>query len=230
MAAAAVLGAVVLFGAGLTTWMSGTFAAARAPGAAATPSPAATPGMMPGSNRMACCGMMAGGMMSGGMMNRSVQAIPAEQASALGSETPAGATVDAVRNELHFATTTVSLTVLASPDDGPDMTFRIAGLTNPRVIVPTGAAITVQLINADADTPHGWLLSAAQPPFGTMAMMDAPEAFAGSFAMPVPRATAAGMPAETITFTASQEGQFSYLCPVMGHAAQGMVGAFVVTG
>ncbi len=189
------------------------------------PTAGATPEMMAGTSGMACCGMMGGGMMRGAL-----QETPPEQAKALGAATPAGAIVDAAQNEIRFNATAVSLTVLASPDDGPDMTFRIAGLANPRVVVPQGATVTIQFINADADTPHGWLLSAAQPPFDAMAMMDAPEAFAGAFGMPLPKATAAGMPTEAIRFTAGAAGQYTYLCPVMGHAQQGMDGAFVVAG
>jgi uncharacterized cupredoxin-like copper-binding protein len=33
-----------------------------------------------------------------------------------------------------------------------------------------------------------------------------------------------------ITFTASSSGSYQYLCPVPGHAAKGMLGAFEVTG
>lgn len=173
---------------------------------------------------------MAGGMsgMMGGAMQRSVQTMPAAQARALGDAMPGGATVDQAANELRFSTSTVNFSVLASPDTGSDMTFRIAGLTNPRIDVPSGATVTIQFINADADTPHGWWLTSAQEPFSTMAMMDAPGAFVGSFVMPLPPATTSGWSTGTITFTANTTGTFTYLCPVMGHAQQGMYGQFVV--
>jgi len=57
----------------------------------------------------------------------------------------------------------LALTAVASPVGGPDETFRIAGLTDPRVVVPTGARVTVQVVNADPDTAHGLVITASQP-------------------------------------------------------------------
>ena len=59
----------------------------------------------------------------------------------LGSAIPAGAQVNARANTITFSTRTVSFTVVAVPPGGPDMAFRIAGLTNPAVIVPPGATV-----------------------------------------------------------------------------------------
>jgi rusticyanin len=171
-------------------------------------------------------GMM--GMMGGGMGNRSVRYVSPADAEVLGNALPAGATVDRTRNQITFTSPAASLTVLGSPDGGPDMTFRVAGLTNPTIVIPPGTSVTAQFINADKDTSHGWLLSSSQPPFSTMVMMTAPPAFAGSFVMPLGKPNHAGMPTATISFTAGASGQYTYLCPVMGHARQGMHGAFVV--
>ena len=108
------------------------------------------------------------------------------------------------------------------------MTFRIAGLADPTVTVPKDATVTVQFIQADRDTSHGWLLTAAQPPFSSMPMMDTAPAFAGSSAMALGNPTDAGMHSETISFSAGAAGQYTYLCPVMGHAQQSMYGSFIV--
>lgn len=109
------------------------------------------------------------------------------------------------------------------------MTFRIAGLANPTIIVPRGATVTVQFVNADSDTSHGWLLTGGEPQLGMMAMMDA-AAFRGAGARPLGDPTAAGLPTETISFSAEATGRYTYLCPVPGHAGQGMHGTLEVTG
>ena len=187
-------------------------------------------GMMGGTG----VGVMGAGMMDAGQMMGSAmagaagQSISPAEAQSLGDALPAGATADRTANRLVFTTNDVRFTVLASPADGPDMTFRIAGMADPTVVVPKGATVTVQFVNADADTAHGWLLTSARATFPYMAMMADPTAFAGAFAMPLGDPTAAGMPAETITFTASQPGQYTYLCPVPGHAQRGMHGGFEV--
>lgn len=170
----------------------------------------------------------AGNMMGGATTGSARTVVSAAEAQSLGAAVPAGATVDRAGNRVTFASQDVRLTMLASPDNGPDMTFRVAGLADPTIVVPQGARVTVQLINADSGTMHGWLLSAAEPPFPYMAMMDAPAAFSGSFAVPLGAPTSAGMPGETITFTASQVGQYTYFCPIPGHAQRGMHGAFDV--
>ena len=41
--------------------------------------------------------------------------------------------------------------------------------------------------------------------------------------------TAAGMHTATLTFTATTPGTYHYLCPVPGHAQQGMTGTFTVS-
>ncbi|MHB8399447.1 MAG: plastocyanin/azurin family copper-binding protein [Candidatus Limnocylindrales bacterium] len=177
----------------------------------------------------------AGGDAMGQMMGRALagaggQPVTPSAATALGNAAPAGATVDRAANRITFQTTTVQLAALGSPADGPDMTFRIAGLADPTLVVPVGATVTVQFVNADSDTSHGWLLTAAQPPFSFMAMMATPVVFPGAFAPPLGDPTAAGLPSETVSFTAATAGTYTYLCPVPGHAAAGMYGALVVTG
>ncbi len=171
-----------------------------------------------------------GQAMGSALAGRVGQPISQADALALGAATPAGATVDPTARRITFGTREVRLAVLASPPDGPDMTFRIAGLVDPTIVVPAGATVTVQFVNADSDTSHAWLLTSAQPPFPFMAMMSAPPAFAGAFAPPLGDPTSAGLPSETLTFTAAAVGTYAYLCPVPGHAQQGMHGTLQVTG
>jgi rusticyanin len=190
--------------------------------------------LMPGMTGFG--GMMGGGMMGSdpgkamgsAMVNAPGPRIPAAQAESLGAAAPAGATVDRAANRVVFTTKTVQFAVLGSPPTGRDMTFQIAGLADPTVVVPAGSTVTVRFINADHDEAHGWLLTPARPPFPYMAMMGAPVAFPGAVARPLGDPNAAGMPEESITFRASAGGQYTYLCPVPGHAQQGMFGTFQV--
>ena len=125
-------------------------------------------------------------------------------------------------------TETVRLAILGSPSTGRDMTFQVAGLADPTIVVPVGATVTVRFINADHDEAHGWLLTPARPSFPYMAMMGSPVAFPGAFARPLGDPNASGRPEETITFRATVPGQYTYLCPVPGPAQQGMYGTFEV--
>ena len=145
----------------------------------------------------------------------------------LGDQTPAGATVDRAANRLTFAGKEIYLFVLASPSM-PNENFRIAGMTNPSVAVPVGATVTIELINADSDMAHGLVVTTNGAASSDMPMMSDPPAFSGAALWLLGEPTSAGMHAGTLSFTATTTGTYQYLCPVPGHAQQGMVGSFIV--
>jgi rusticyanin len=151
------------------------------------------------------------------------------QAAQLGDQVPAGARIDRAAQTITFSTTTVRLAAVASPAGGPDETFRIAGLVNPAITVPAGARVSIQVVNADPDTAHGLAITASQAISSPMPMMTSRPAFAGSALWFLGNPTAAGMHTATLTFTASTPGTYHYLCPVPGHAQQGMTGTFTVS-
>jgi len=155
--------------------------------------------------------------------------VTAAQAARLGNAVPAGASVDQAANRIAFSGTSVHLVVLASPAGGRDETFRIAGLTNPAITVTAGARVSIAVVNADADTAHGLVITAAGAAPAWMPMMTAAPAFTGSALWFLGNPTSAGMHAATLTFTASSTGHYTYLCPVPGHAQKGMAGSFTVT-
>jgi uncharacterized cupredoxin-like copper-binding protein len=178
-------------------------------------------------------GMMGAGSDPGKIMGRLFASAPGprvspSQAAALGAETPAYASVNKAANTITFTTTTVRLAIVASPAGGPDETFRAAGLVNPRIIVPAGARVIIQLVNADSDTAHGLVVTAGDAAAARMPMMTARPAFTGSAVWFLGNPTAAGMHEGTVAFTATVPGNYRYLCPVPGHARQGMVGSFTV--
>jgi rusticyanin len=152
------------------------------------------------------------------------------RAAQLGSQVPAGATASRARHRITISGTSVRLVVLASPSGGPDETFRIAGMVNPAIVVTAGARVSIEIINSDADTAHGLVVTASQASSAWMPMMTASPAFPGSALWFLGDPTSAGMHAGTLSFTASTPGTYRYLCPVPGHAQKGMTGTFIVSG
>jgi rusticyanin len=150
-------------------------------------------------------------------------------AARLGSQIPGGAHLSRTAGTITFTASSIRLAVVASPATGPDETFRIAGLVNPTLIVPAGATISIQLVNADPDTAHGLVITATPGARSPMPMMTARPAFRGSALWFLGNPTSAGMHAATLTFTATTPGTYRYLCPVPGHAAKGMIGKLIVT-
>jgi len=118
---------------------------------------------------------------------------------------------------------------MMGPAGGPDETFRIAGMVNPAVVVPAGAMVSIQVINADPDTAHGLVVTASSGQTSWMPMMTSRPAFTGSALWFLGNPTTAGMHAGTLTFTAATPGTYHYLCPVPGHAQKGMTGTFTVS-
>jgi rusticyanin len=151
-----------------------------------------------------------------------------DQAAELGQQIPAGAHVDAASRTVTFTSTTVRLVAVASPAGGPDETFRIAGLADPAIVVPAGARVSIEVVNADPDTAHGLVVTASQDTTSPMPMMTSQPAFAGSAVWFLGNPTSAGMHAATITSTAATSGSYHYLCPVPGHAQMGMTGTFTI--
>jgi len=62
-----------------------------------------------------------------------------------------------------------------------------------------------------------------------MPMMTERPAFTGAALWFLGNPTSAGMHEGTLTFTATTPGTYQYLCPVPGHAQQGMTGTFTVS-
>jgi plastocyanin len=154
------------------------------------------------------------------------QVVSLARTLALSNEVPAGASVDRPANRVSFTGRLVSFTVVAVPPGGPDMTFRVAGLTDPAIVVPLGAQVTVQFINGDTDEAHGWLVVAERPPF-SFGQPKAPSV-SGAFSGVIGDPTAQGQGASTVTFQAGPAGTYQYICPMPGHAQMGMHGAFMV--
>ena len=207
------------------TWMTGTRGFRWMTGGLAAPAwmrGQDLPGFMMGSSTNP-------GQVMGTLFARAPGArISPAAAARLGTQIPSGAAVSRDRNRVTFSAVTARLDVVASPAGGPDETFRIAGLTNPTIVVTAGTRVSLEVINADPGTAHGLVITASHAAASWMPMMTARPAFAGSALWFLGDPTSAGLHAATLSFTASTPGTYRYLCAVPGHAQQGMTGLFIV--
>src|SRR5207244_2181044 len=113
-------------------------------GTAAVLTPSGPLGMAPqvgGSMMAGDPGMRMGPMMAGA----APRYVPEGQARAFGGQIPPGATVDRTNKRITFQSADVHLKVLGSPEGNPEMTFLIAGLSNPSITVPRGARVEVEV-------------------------------------------------------------------------------------
>jgi rusticyanin len=159
-----------------------------------------------------------------------VQVISPVAAHTLARKTAATAVVDHRARTVTYTSARVELVALGSPPGTPDETWNIVGMVNPTVHIRTGAQVTVHFFNADADqdTWHGWLLTAARPVYPRQVAQRVPLAFPGAVAGPVHGETAHRWFGRTVHFIAARAGTYYYLCQVPGHARMGMYGVLVV--
>jgi hypothetical protein len=226
----ALVATVIVAAAGGGYAIAGCVSGSPAPAAGDHGGPAAAPSKGDGDpgmgSSMSSLAQSIGKEVGTALAGTAPQTVTTSQARTLGNQVPSGASVDKAANQLVFTGSSVSFTVLAVPPGGPDMTFRVAGLTNPALVIPQGAQVTVEFINADPDEAHGWLVTDEQPPFsfGQRKVPSISGAFSGLIGDP----TASGDGASAITFQAGPAGIHQYICPVPGHAQMGMHGAFIV--
>ena len=139
------------------------------------------------------------------------RAYPSVRSRRGAKQDPADASIDTRTDTITFYVTTVSFTVVAIAPGKPDMTFTVAGLTNPVIMVPRGAQVTVRFINNDTDEAHGWLVTDNKPPFEFG--QPATPAIAGAYAGIIGDPTAGDDGADTISFTASDTGKLRLHLP-----------------
>ena len=140
-------------------------------------------------------------------------------------------TVDQTGSTLTYRSQHVTLVALGAPGSRPGMYWQLDGIDGPdgpTVSVPAGATVTVDFTDGDPGHPHGFELTTAAPPYEHMAMMAGRIAAPGAFIMPVPPPDGNLWYAATISFRAPSAGTYYIICPVPGHAQQGMWAKFVV--
>ncbi|WP_088189165.1 hypothetical protein [Desulfosporosinus sp. FKA] len=136
------------------------------------------------------------------------------------------ATVDKNSNTITYTGSAIKIVMLGGPEEA-DGKFVIGGLINPTLKIPQGANVTLEIINEDKGMPHGVELTTAAPPYAYMPMMQG-ATYPGSFIPPVPESANNQYPSAQVSFSASQTGEFYYICQYPGHAAKGMFGKIVI--
>ncbi len=166
---------------------------------------------------------MGPGMMGGGNDvpgGASVRLVPAEHMQSL--DTAAASSVSRRASTLTYSTRQVTLVALGAPGNRPGMFWQIDGVNSPTVSIPAGATVTVEFADGDPGQTHGFELTTAAPPYPRMAMMDGYIAAPGAFIMPVPPPEGDLWYSAITRFPAPTPGTYYIICPVPGHAQQGM--------
>ena len=125
--------------------------------------------------------------------------------------------ISADKKTLTFRRKTVRLVVRSGPANDM-LSYRIAGLRNPTLVVPAGAMLKTLFINTDDDMTHNLR-------FGTQHAISAPSVGTPGLA----HKTAATFHAVDVTLRVPpKSGTYFYFCTVPGHVQGGMWGAIRV--
>lgn len=158
-----------------------------------------------------------------------------EEAAAGGMEAEASATASQELQtpdwyQYDEAANTVTLDIVAG--ETPDINhWNYNGYGNGEitVVVPVGAQVTINFSNQDPNLAHsiGVAGFSSNPP----ANLQPEPVFEGAISSNPTDMTAATMTgeSETVTFTASQAGEYSLACYIPGHAVSGMWIGFTVS-
>jgi sulfocyanin len=148
---------------------------------------------------------------------------PMEEAPAAQAEAPAQAGELTMPEWYQMDGNNVTLDIVAgSTNKGNYWNFNGAQFGEMTIVVPVGAEVTLNFSNSDPNMAHSVGISAG---FDTApAMVDPTPIFAGAVSSNPTSMTEATLPgqAETITFTASEAGEYSMVCYIPGHAVSGM--------
>ena len=182
-----------------------------------------------GTGSMMGGGMMGSGSMMGGSTTSNGPAISNDQLQQLVKQGEVGATINKAAKTVTYTGTNVNLVALASPHGVPNMTWEIDGLVNPTITIPAGAIVHVTLVNPDWGYMHGFEVTTTPPPYSQMPMMSIHDDF---MLPPLPQRTTQSLNTAKYYSRSGQltlqKGTYYYLCPVPGHAQQGMYGVLKI--
>ena len=148
------------------------------------------------------------------------RALPASGFSAAEkAATPGTASRD--KKTLAFRTRSVRLVVHTGPENDM-LSYRIAGLRNPTLVLPRGAVLNILFVNTDDDMLHDLRFTTQRAPFP---MQPDPKQSLGT--TPLRHRTETTYYSEQLTLRAAP-GTYTYLCTVKGHAKGGMFGTLIV--
>lgn len=124
---------------------------------------------------------------------------------------------------LAFTQKEIRLIVLTGPLDDM-LSYRIQGMRNPTLVVPSGATLQIVFVNMDFDMRHDLKFAHAELPFPVSPDVSTA---VGSEAL-APETADGSHNAEELVIKANSDGQYMYFCSVRGHAKGGMWGNIAV--
>ena len=142
-------------------------------------------------------------------------------------------TVDKTKKQVTFTGKKIDLVLVAVEPGFPDTTFEVHKLVNPTISVPTGATITLTLVNMDYGPGmiHGIAIGQKVPPYDSALNLPLPHQLA-SIPLLMPRTKRdvkkSSYWVSTVSFTCKKSGTWYYLCQMPTYARVGMFGKFVV--
>lgn len=157
------------------------------------------------------------------LVNGTMKTLAPAALSAQKTETQGRVSSD--KKTLTFGQNTIRLIVQTGPENDM-LSYRIAGLRNPTLVMPKGALLHVLFVNTDDDMLHDLRFGAARKNFPNRA--DALR-IATVGTSPLPHKSEAVIHGEEMTVRIpSMPGVYAYFCTVRGHAQGGMVGKVIV--
>ncbi len=127
------------------------------------------------------------------------------------------------KTTLTFTENEIRLVVFTGPEDDM-LSYRIQGLRNPTLVVPTGATLKILLVNIDDDMRHDLRFGHVTGEF--LAAPDIKET-AGSEKLAA-KAEDGTIQADEFVIKANEDGVYKYFCSVRTHAKGGMWGNIAV--
>jgi rusticyanin len=153
--------------------------------------------------------------------NHQQKSLSAEELAVEEKKQSAGA-VSGTPQALTFKDTTIRLVVRTGPDEDM-LSYRIAGLRNPTLVVPPHVTLSILFVNTDEDMHHDMRFGVAKRPFPV-----APDISTTAGSDRLPPAAEGKYSGEELTLHAMAMGSYTYFCSVHGHAKGGMWGTIAV--
>ncbi|MDT8342001.1 MAG: sulfocyanin-like copper-binding protein [Longimicrobiales bacterium] len=146
---------------------------------------------------------------------------PANEAPAAAAAAPAGQMTMPAWFTMDGNAVTLDI-VAGQTSKGNYWNFNGAQFGEMTITVPVGSEVTINFSNSDPNMAHS--IGVSQGFDTAPAMLDPTPVFAGAISSNPTSMMEATMPgqAETITFTASEAGEYTLVCYIPGHAVSGM--------
>lgn len=124
---------------------------------------------------------------------------------------------------LTFTEKEIRLVIKTGPTDDM-LSYRILGMRNPNLVVPSGATLKILFVNSDTDMRHDVRFGHVA---GEFALAPETNATAGTEKLAA-KSEDGIFQAEEIVIKTSEDGAYKYFCTVRGHAKGGMWGNIFV--